>query len=226
MPIRLDPLYTGEVYHVYNRTIDGKLIFADEKNCHEFINTLLYYRSSRSIMRFSYFKQLQQNIFYTLWKKILRRKYFKVEILSYCLLPNHYHFLLRQIHDKGIESFISNSTNSITRYFNILHKRKGPIFLPRFQGKRIYTDEQLIYVSRYIHTNPYAANIISRIDEIFQYPYSSIAAYIKDLNPMKIETKTVLERFNKKKYKYKSFIKRNAEDQKMKEITKYINRLF
>ena len=76
-----------------------------------------------------------------------------MEIICYCLMPNHLHLLLRQLMDGGISKFMSNFANSYTRYFNTKSKRKGPVFEGKFKAKRIETDEQLLHLSRHIHLN-------------------------------------------------------------------------
>ena len=140
-------------------------------------------------------------------------------------MPNHYHFLLKQLQDQGIQKFMADILNSITRYYNILNSRKGPIFLTQFKSKRIYTEEQMVYVSRYIHTNPYAESLTDK-KGIFTYPYSSISPYIiEGLNPFKISTEDILNYFSHNRERYRQFILKNAEDQKEKEFVKYTAKL-
>lgn len=83
-----------------------------------------------------------------------------LEIISYCLMPNHFHLLVKQVIDHGIVKCLNNFSNSYTRYFNIRHDRVGPLFQGRFKAVRIETDEQLLQVSRYIHLNPVASSLI------------------------------------------------------------------
>lgn len=225
MPSRYDVFTNGAFYHIFNKTIENIQIFSTDAIAREFEKTFLYYRSTKIKLRFSLFKKLDYEMQKNAWIKFLFKKDFKVDILSYCLMPNHYHFLLRQVQDKGIQKFMANILNSITRYYNILNDRKGPIFLTQFKSKRIYTEEQLVYVSRYIHTNPYAGSLTNK-NGIFTYPYSSIQSYINGINPYKISTQEVLNYFLNKRDKYRGFILKNAEDQKEKNFVKYTKRLF
>lgn len=68
---------------------------------------------------------------------------FQVSILAYCLMSNHYHLLIRQNREKGVEKFMSDSVNAFTRHINVKSKRKGPIFLPRFKAVQVTSDEHL-----------------------------------------------------------------------------------
>src|SRR3972149_5075404 len=94
--------------------------------------------------RYYVFKELPNDIFKLRWEEIFYRKYFMVDILSFCLLPNHYHFLIKQVTDKGVIRFMANISNSLTRNYNIKNDRKGPVFLPQFKSKRIKNQELLI----------------------------------------------------------------------------------
>src|SRR3989344_6205583 len=144
MPSRYDIFYNGGIYHIFNKTLDGKLIFSPELS-EEFINNFCYYRSELSSkLRYSLFKKLPQEIHQDRWKVIFQPKYFLVDILSFTLLPNHFHMQIKQIKQGGIIKFMSNISNSLTRYYNIKNKRKGPVFLPQFRSKRIKSQESLI----------------------------------------------------------------------------------
>jgi len=69
-----------------------------------------------------------------------------VDILAYCLMPNHFHFLLRQNLEKGISIFLGNFQNSYTKYFNLRNKRQGSLFLTPFKAVRIEDDDQFLHV--------------------------------------------------------------------------------
>ena len=223
MASRDDVFVNGYYYHVFNKNIDPLKIFNDDKALYaEFIDTFIYYRSDNSCPRFSLFKKMEKEIKDTKWIKIFDKSSFKVDILSFCLMSNHYHFLISQLKNNGIVSFMSNIINSLTRFYNIKNERKGPIFLPQFKSRRIYSIEQLVYTSRYIHTNPYADETVKEKNEIFSYPYSSIKAFMRNgKNRFKINTDVILDFFNNDSEDYKDFILKNAEDQKMREIVKY-----
>jgi len=226
MPTRADVFFNGGFYHIYNKNIEPLAIFNNSDLCDEFINTLIYYRSSRSYPRYSFFKKLNKHSKLIKFREILYSSYFKVDIISFITMPNHYHLLLKQLKKDGVIDFMSNAINSITRFYNTKIKRKGPVFLPQFRSRKILSVEQLIYTSRYIHTNVYAHGQIKNKEEIFFYPYSSINAYLKVENILKIDTTPVLSYFQNNRERYKNFIINNAEDQKMREMVKYTKRWY
>lgn len=224
MPIREDIFQNNCYYHIFDKTIENKNVFSSKIIANEFIQTFLYYRSEKAKLRLSKYKLLQPETQENLLKELINRDSFKIDIVSYNLMPNHYHFLIKQLRDRGIITFMANILNSITRYFNILNKRKGPIFLTQFRSKKIYTDEQLVYVSRYIHTNPYADGVVNEIGEIFDYPYSSIKPYLGLRNIEKINTQDVLSYFGNDINRYKDFIIKNADDQKEHKYLQHIGK--
>lgn len=174
-------MVNNEIYHVFNRSIEQKPIFTDKRECDRALLTLGYYRFSGVSTSLAQFLKLElgkRNFFLSQ----LRQKGKKlVEVLSYCLMPNHYHLLLKQIQENGIKEFVGIFGNSYTRYFNTRHKRIGPIFQGYFKSVRIEDTEQLIHVCRYIHLNPVVSSFISE-NELEEYPYSSFIEYLGKKN--------------------------------------------
>lgn len=177
MPARNPPLITGEIYHVYNRGLDDRTTFTDEGGFRRALLTLEYYRPIVPPMRLSQFLSLDRENREKILKDIRQRERL-VEVLSFCFMPNHFHLLLRQEVNDGISKFMSNFLNSYTRFFNTKHERVGQIFLRPFKAVRIYTEYQLLHVSRYIHLNPYSARIAKNLQELKNYPWSSLREYL------------------------------------------------
>lgn len=222
MPTRSDIFINKGLYHIFNKTIDKKLIFSKPQVSLRFLNLLPYYRSSKADIRYSKFMTLLGDQRFQKEIQIYLPKYYKVEILSYCLMPNHFHFQLKQRMDKGIVMFMAEILNSITRYFNVLYDRKGPIFLPQFRSRRITSHEQLIHISRYIHLNPYSGGYIKNIKDLVNYEHSSFNEYVTN-NRGLCNLEPVLSGFTNKE-KYKEFVFKNAEYQKTLEYAKYTER--
>lgn len=126
----------------------------------------------------------------------------KVEILAYCLMPNHYHFLIKQLNDNGITSFMRHFMNSYAHYVNVKYKRVGPLFQGRFKNVLIESDEQLLHVSRYIHLNPLVSGLI---DDLNDYPWSSYFTYVQNKQDGLSSPDLILSNF-KTKENYKEFL--------------------
>ncbi len=179
MPGRKVPLKTGMFYHIYNRGVDKMPIFIDIKSYVRAIGTMNYYAHRNIKMKYSDYCKLSDNKKQEILDHHKRMSEYDVDIVCYCFMPNHYHLLLKQRIDGGISRHISRFTNSYTKYFNTRKRRIGPLFQGVFSNKLISTEEQLLYVSRYIHRNPYVAGNVKDIGNMIMYPFSSMQNYIK-----------------------------------------------
>lgn len=171
MPSRIFPFVNGQFYHIYNRGTEKRIIFENNWDYSRFIKTLRYYQSAGPKPRLSKF--LTNDAL----KLDLRKKI--VDIICYCLMPNHFHLLVRQLEEGGITEFISKLSNSYTKYYNIKHNRVGPLLQGEFKAVMIESDEQLIHVSRYIHLNPLVSYLVKSLD---LYRWSSYNDFIKKDN--------------------------------------------
>ena len=166
MPSRVVPFVNNEYYHIFNRGVAKMPIFNNVFDYKHFISTLLYYQVDGPKPRFSFFRKkpiaLENNI------KI-------VDIICYCLMPNHFHFLLRQKRENGITEFVSKLSNSYTRYFNVKNERVGPLFQGEFKSVHVGSNEQLLHLSRYIHLNPLIGYVVKELKE---YKWSSYLEYL------------------------------------------------
>ncbi len=177
MPYRKIPIVAGEVYHVFNRSVAKQPIFISERDYKRATEVIEFYRHNELPMRFSYYNRLPADQKPQLTKTIAESPLI-IEILTFCLMPNHVHFLLRSLTENGIIQFMSNFQNSYAKYFNIRHQRTGTLFEPMFKAVRIESNEQLIHVNRYIHLNPVTAYILKTVEELETYSWSSYLEYL------------------------------------------------
>lgn len=224
MPGRRDKFTNNGIYHVFNRTIDRKRLFSSPALSEGYLRTLFYYRSRLIDRCYSHFKLLDVAIQEKRKQQLSSRKYFKVDILGYCLMPTHFHLLIQQLSDNGMISFMSNVMNSFTRVYNVKNKRRGPLFLPRFQSREILSDEQFVHVSRYIHLNPYSSALVQTIKGLTKYPWSSYKFYVDNSIYTLVNTKRILQLFRNEKSLYKKFVEDQADYQRSLENLKYIEK--
>lgn len=214
MEIRKDPLVNDHYYHIFSRSIAKFVIFNDSGDYLRFIELITLYRYKDFNYRYSAFKEMtdenQQTVISSLGGE------YHVEIISFCLMPTHFHLLLKQNLDNGITNFMSRILNSYTRYFNAKHHRKGPLWEGHFKNVNVSTDEQMIHLTRYIHLNPHSAGII---DSPFDWPYSSLNEYIKDCSNRICEFSKII---TLSKVAYKKFIFDHKDCQRKISIIKNI----
>lgn len=166
----------GEIYHVYNRGVEKRPIFKLRKDYLRFLDLITYYRFASCPLRFSYFRRLPEEEKENIFKKLETESKSLVEIFTFCLMPNHFHFQFKQLVNGGISKFIAKITNAYSHYFNVRHKRVGHLFQGNFQAVRIETDEQFLHVNRYIHLNPITSYLIE-FKDLPNYEYSSYPEY-------------------------------------------------
>src|SRR3989344_1164484 len=175
--MRKEALITGEIHHVFTRSIAGFEIFRAQSNYKRFVDTLSFYNQATTELRFSKFLELLPKS---------REKFLKsrvsdplVQIIAYCVMPTHPHLILKQLKEHGISIFMKNALDSFTRYFNTRYKRKGPLWESKFKNILVQKDEQLLHLTRYIHLNPTSAGLVDKPEE---WQFSSYNQFINN-NP-------------------------------------------
>lgn len=178
MAKRIHPIITNQIYHVFNRGIAGQPIFSSIKDNQRFLEVLDYYRFISPDLRFSFYNRLESQEKQKYLEEMKKIKPPQVQIYAFCLMPNHYHFLIKETEAHGISKFIANLQNSYAKYFNKKHERSGSLFQEMFKAVRIEDDEVFIHVARYIHLNPLTNFVVSNITDLENYPFSSFPSYL------------------------------------------------
>lgn len=204
------PLVTGEIYHIFNRGIDKRVTFVDSREYARALNVLGFYRFSSPPMRLSRFLKLKKERMSEVSKLSWGNKI--VSVFCFCLMPNHFHLVLRQETDQGISRFMSQFLNSYTRYFNTKNKRIGQLFLDQFKNVLIGNENQLLHISRYVHLNPYSSQKVSNLGELTKYKWSSLPEYLDGKTQLCDQT-MILSYFKTRK-EYGKFVFDNADYQK------------
>ncbi len=152
--------YPQGFYHVYNRGLNKELLFRDSHDYHKLLSTI---------------------------SDLLNRR--EWIIYAYCLMPNHYHFLVEE-KQLPVSKLISRIFTSYSQYFNRKYKRTGPLFQDRFKSKIIQKNTYFLELSRYIHCNPVKAGLAKQPQD---YLFSSMGEYVQIRPPMLIFREKVLK---------------------------------
>ncbi|HRZ30231.1 MAG TPA: transposase [Candidatus Paceibacterota bacterium] len=137
-----------EVYHLYNRGVNKQPIFLSDHDRFRFL-ILLYLSNSEEEVHISNLKDFSLEDYFSVDKgKAL------VEIIAYCLMPNHFHLLVKETREGGISKFMAKLLTGYGMYFNKKNERTGPVFEGCFKAKHIDDDAYLEYLLAYIHLNP------------------------------------------------------------------------
>ena len=135
----------GEYYHIYNRGVEKRAIFIDDNDRERFIRLLHIANGQRPVVF-----RLVQGL--PLAKIEMGEK--NTAILSYALMPNHFHILTKEVHENGVSEFMEKILTGYSMYFNKKYKRVGPLFQGTFKAEHVERDEYLKYLFAYIHLNP------------------------------------------------------------------------
>lgn len=142
----------GEYYHVYNRGVDKRDVVIDGDDVTRFLQSMSEFNTLEPIG--SIYERIiarKRKNFGSLASKGRQGKL--VELVCYCLNQNHYHFILQQLADQGIEKFMHRLGTGYTKYFNLKHGRSGSLFQGNFKAIRVDSNEYLLRLSAYVNLN-------------------------------------------------------------------------
>lgn len=177
----------GHYYHIYNRGDNKEDIFLDEQDYFNFLKRLKIILGLMPVPNIGHRGALKL--------KSLPKDSFS--ILSYCLMPNHFHILIKQNNKLEIGKLITKLSTSYVKYFNAKYLRVGNLFQDTFKAKVVDNDSYITYLSAYIHNNP--------VDPL-NYVYSSFHDYIGLRQGTICDTRFILEYFKGSQEAYKSFV--------------------
>lgn len=216
MPYRHTIFTTNYYYHILNRGIGSKAIFKDSRDYERALETINYYRFQKSNLSFSIYERLSLELKDHSYKELIKKPQL-VEIISFCLMPNHTHLLIKQLIDHGISTFMRKWQNSYARYFNTKYNQKGYLFESVFKAKLIEEERLLWHISRYIHLNPSSASLIS-INKLADYPWSSLPEYLVKKKLFFTNTDLILDHFKGRNSYWKFIYNQAAYQKKLQQI--------
>jgi|ERR1035437_582806 putative transposase len=173
--IKISP---DEYYHIFNRGSNKQVIFYDKNDRLRFLFLVLYFQSDitfsnigRSIKEFVQHRVLNKEA-----EEIVKKR--TVELVAFCLMPNHFHLVVKNVEETGIANYMQRVQNSYTKYFNTKYKKSGHLFQGPYKAVHIQDDKQLLYLSAYIHRNPRELKGLLGKENAFQW--SSYQDFIGD----------------------------------------------
>lgn len=172
-------------YHVHNRGVAKQAIFHDDEDYKVFLNLFKRYLDTEP----------------TKDKKGREYEHLrdKIELLAYCLMPNHFHLLIyiNETNSTGVTTLLRAVTGAYTVYYNKKYNRVGSLFQGCFKASHILRDNYLLHISRYIHMNP---------KNYTKWPYSSLADYQGTRSTAWLNAGRIMGLFEGNEAKYKEFL--------------------
>ena len=146
MRIRMENFQNNGIYHLYNRTVNDELLF---RNDDDFIKFL-------QLFKVAIFE-------------------IPISVLSYCLMPNHFHFLIQQKSKMPIYKIFNKLFCSYVPWYNKKYSRKGRLLGNKLQHKKITNEDYLVLLCQYIHTNPIKAGLVTKPKD---WPFSNYLEFV------------------------------------------------
>ncbi len=232
----------SEIYHVLSRGVDKRKIFMDDHDRFRFIHDLFEFNDIAPANHSSYFFHHSNSNFQSAavgQRQIVRQRRIErpprkllVNILAFCLMPNHYHLLLSPLAESGISLFMKKLNGGYVQYFNKKHERTGTLFERKYKSVLIDEQAHFIHMPYYIHLNPLdlispewrerkIKNLKKAMDFLNSYRWSSHLDYAGQKNfPSVTQRNFLLEVFDGENG-YKERIKEWLDEISVREISDY-----
>lgn len=198
--MRVIKFASGEYYHIFNRGIRKQEIFREKRDWARLLFSILTFQSpvifdniSRDLKDFLPLidRSVQHRVLNKKMSGVVKER--AVELVAFCLMPNHFHLLVKQTGEKGVSQYLQRIQNSYTKFFNTKYKTSGHLFQGPFRAVHIEDNNQLLYTSAYIHLNPRENRHLK--NKIEKYPWSSYSDYFSNRWSDLICPQIILEQF-------------------------------
>ncbi len=200
MPSRntVKPYIENGLYHVYNRSINGSTILLEERDFISFAALLAKYLKTPA------------HSYTTATRKRHKNYNNRIELLAFCLMHNHFHLLLQQKDPQDMAEFMQSLQISLTSILNRKYHRTGPVLQGVYRARPIFSDADLVNVSKYIHLNPNDSNKFD-LKLLLQHIYSSLGCYIGNqmMHWSFVHTHTILRLFNNSPQQYAEYLRQD-----------------
>lgn len=195
----------GGYYHIYNRGVEKREIFLDADDYKTFLGYIKLYLTEPDLqgLALKVSPSHQPKNFVT-----------EIDLLAYCLMPNHFHLFIKQTTDRGMAKFMQSVVQRYVMYFNKKYARVGTLFQGRYKTVLINNENQFIYITKYIHRNP--INILPSgpgPEGLSEYKYSSYGNYLGLFKQKWIKMEDVLSYFSRTdpRNTYKAFVEETGD---------------
>jgi putative transposase len=149
-----EKIIAGNFYHVLSRGVDKRTIFMENKDYLRFIHDLFEFNDINPVLNINYLFNKKHSIEASSPGVKRAPRKLLVEILAFCLMPNHFHLMIRPKQDGALTQFMKKLNIGYAKYFNEKYQRSGALFEGRFKSVAITQDAHFSYLPYYIHLNP------------------------------------------------------------------------
>jgi len=173
--MRIVKIAPGEYYHICNRAVNKQTIFHDTRDYFRFLFLILYFQSP---MVFQQLGRLVKDFVLSraldIKGEVVKKR--KIELVAFCIMPNHFHLIVKELEEAGIATHMQRVLTAYSKYYNTKYEKSGHVFQGPYRAIHISDDPQLKYLSAYIHRNP--RELVGWLNKVDKYQWSSYQDYI------------------------------------------------
>lgn len=199
---------SGAYYHIYNRGVEKRIIFEDEHDYSTFLSLLKLYLTSPSLPGESLKVKRPPSHHINNFNG-------NISVIAYCLMPNHFHLMVKQSEADGINHFMRSLSTQYVHYFNKKYSRIGCLFQGPYKAVKVVNENQFTYLTKYIHRNPLDLPAFRESPgRLSEYKYSSYGNYLKHFHQAWINPENILTYFSSTNphCSYKNFVEETSFD--------------
>ena len=215
--MRLIRITPGEYYHIFNRAVNKQVIFHDTSDYFRFLFLTLYFQSpiifqqlGRKVKEFVQSRALDS----VEEDEIIKKR--RVELVAFCIMPNHFHLIVKELDEGGIAAYMQRVLTSYSKYYNTKYQKSGHVFQGPYRAVHIADDRQLLHLSAYIHRNP--REISKWFKKEDQYIWTSYQAFIDENRWGNLIMPDIVIGQFKDKAEYENFVKTSPAKIKEEEL--------
>lgn len=209
--MRILKIAPGEYYHVFNRAVNKQIIFHNFNDYARFLFLILYFQApvkilhiSRVIKEFSQYCTGQSRALTSGYEVDVVKKRV-VELIAFCIMPNHFHLILKEMGEGGIATYMQRVLTAYSKYYNTKYGKSGHVFQGPYRAVHVENDRQLLHLSAYLHRNPRELSSWFRKED--KYIWSSYQDCIGENRWGDLLLPSVLTDGFKNRNKYYEFVK-------------------
>lgn len=218
----------GGIYHIYNRGVEKRNVFLDTSDRLRFIHDLFEFNSEEPAPNLTYhigYKQAKE----VGLPKLSKRRKLIIELLAFCLMPNHFHLMVKQRVDNGVSFFMQKLGTGYTNYFNQKYERVGSLFQGKYKLVAIKNETHFLHLPYYIHANPLdlvtpkwrsgeIRNYGNALKSLENYRWSSFLDYVGKQNFPSVTQRDLLLKFSGSPTRYRNDFTRWLREMVLEEI--------
>ena len=146
---------------------------------------------------------MQHRVSHSVREEVIKNR--SIELVGFCIMPNHFHLIIKEIEDGGISAYMQRVLNAYSKYYNTKYGKSGHVFQGPYKAVHVDGNDQLLYLSAYIHRNP--RELSKWLNKEHEYQWSSYSDFVKENRwDRLIAPEVLLDQFKDKK-KYQEFVK-------------------